>query len=70
MPEISVEIEIYCSCGEGLCGNTSSGRTSGRGQEYFTVEPCEKCLEHARDEWYAQAIRELEKDNAHFQKDS
>ena len=64
MPEISVEIEVYCSCGEGLCKQTTTGKTRNRGQEYFEVEPCTKCLDIARDkaydEAYAKAREELE----------
>jgi len=52
MPDISVEIEVYCSCGEGLCGQTTTGRTRGRGQEFFTVEPCKKCLGNSEDAGY------------------
>lgn len=57
MPEVSVEIEIYCSCGEGLC-NTSTGGSGRRGEPIITVEPCEKCLEKARDEGYDQGYSE------------
>jgi flagellar biosynthesis/type III secretory pathway protein FliH len=46
MPEIN--IDIWCSCGEGLCNQTKVDRNS-RG---FIVEPCEKCLEKARDKGY------------------
>jgi len=48
MPDINVDvnIEVWCSCGEGLCGQTRAQRGS------FTVEPCEKCLENARQEGY------------------
>jgi hypothetical protein len=45
-----VEIEVYCSCGEGLCRQTKSGETRGRVQPFFEVSPCEKCLEKAREE--------------------
>ena len=52
MPSIEVDIEIYCSCGEGLCNQSSTGRTNRRGQPHFTVEPCEKCLEKAESAGY------------------
>lgn len=46
MPEISVEIELYCAkCGEGICANGTA--TKKRRQECFVIEPCEKCLERA-----------------------
>ena len=49
MPGINVDIEIYCSCVAGLCNNTSEGRTTGRNQPFFIVEPCEKCSEFATE---------------------
>lgn len=42
MPTLSIEFEVYCSCGNGLCGNSTEGRNGH--SEYITVEPCEKCL--------------------------
>jgi len=73
MPTVEVEIEVWCSCGEGLCRQTTTGRTNGRGQEYFTVEPCNKCLESAtedgkKDGWnegYEAAQKEFEKSKDH-----
>jgi hypothetical protein len=50
MPEIRVDVEIYCSCGEGLCRQSDAGNTRGRGTPYITVSPCEKCLEKAKDD--------------------
>ena len=54
MPGIEVEIEIWCSCGEGLCNQTTLHRT-GRG---FEVEPCEKCLSQAKQDGYEEAKNE------------
>ena len=51
MPEISFEIEVFCSCGHGLCG-PSKGGIGRRGIPYVTVEPCERCLTKAKDEGY------------------
>lgn len=56
MPEISIEIEVFCSCGEGLCHQSTgdSGTIIGyrnRGPS-ITVEPCEKCQDRARQEGY------------------
>lgn len=48
MPTIEIEVEVWCSCGEGLCSQSRTHRT-GRGVE---VEPCEKCLEQARKEGF------------------
>ena len=61
MPGVEVNIEIYCSCGEGICNHTVGG-TDYRGNPIFTVEPCEKCLERAkeegRDEGYNEGIKD------------
>ena len=47
MPEISVEVEILCDCGNGLCGQTRVSKN--RGMPQIVIEPCEKCLEKARN---------------------
>jgi hypothetical protein len=64
MPEIEIiaEIEVYCSCGEGLCRQTSTGRTSGRHQPYFTVEPCQKCLNNSEEAGYIRGYSAKEKE--------
>ena len=41
-----LEFEVWCSCGEGLCNQTTD-RKGG-----IIVEPCEKCLDKAKDEGY------------------
>ncbi len=46
MAEIKVEVEVWCECGEGLCGQSST-HPRGRG---IIVAPCEKCLETANEE--------------------
>lgn len=42
--EAEVEFEVWCSCGAGLCRQTKANGTS------VTVEPCESCLDTAREE--------------------
>ena len=57
MPDIEVCVEIYCSCGAGICNNASvSSKHSNR--PAFTVEPCEKCLSNADDEGYKRGRSE------------
>jgi hypothetical protein len=51
--EAEVEIEVWCSCGEGLCRQSDGG--IGR----VTVEPCRSCLENARQEGYDEAEEKL-----------
>lgn len=58
MPALELEFEVYCACGEGLCQQTTEGRTRGRGMPFITVTPCEKCMERARDEGYSMGYGE------------
>ncbi len=59
MPEIEVDIEIFCArCGEGLCSNTTAGRTHGRKYPFFNVSPCEKCLEESYDNGREKGMKE------------
>ena len=51
MPTLSLEFEVYCSCGNGLCGNSTEGRNGHA--EYITVEPCEKCQDSKYDEGHS-----------------
>lgn len=60
MPEISIDVEVWCSCGEGLC-NQSSAEHRGRG---IVVEPCGKCLEIAKQEGYDEGYDETQKEQS------
>ena len=61
MPEISVNVEVFCaSCGQGLCGMTSV--KNHRGGDALEVEACDKCIESARDEGYEAGYAQAEKD--------
>ena len=63
MPEIGIEIEIYCTCGEGLCNQSSAGKTKGREQPYFEVGPCELCLKKERELGYEDGYNQAEEDS-------
>ena len=56
MPYVEVEIQVWCSCGAGLCG-ASTGGNGG-----VIVEPCERCLaadpNDRFDECYEEAQNE------------
>lgn len=47
-----IDVEIWCSCGEGLC-NQSEAVTAGRHQG-IKVEPCEICLGASYDKGFKQ----------------
>lgn len=45
MPEFSLEFEVYCECGEGLCLQSTTRSSRQRGMPQVVVRPCEKCLQ-------------------------
>jgi len=52
MPDITVNIQIYCAnCGAGLCHVTTSS-TSRRGEPEFHVGLCDSCIDKIKDEAY------------------
>ena len=56
---VVVDFEVFCAkCGAGLCRYSATGTTSGRGQNYVSVEPCDTCLENARNEGYNDGVNE------------
>jgi len=58
MPELkailegTVDFEVFCSCGSGLCSSTEVRQQYGRNK--LIVEPCEKCLLQEYDDGYHQ----------------
>lgn len=59
MPEMMVEFETYCVCGEAICSNVEIDKYHGRFRgNVLIVEPCIKCLNKANDDGYNQAISE------------
>jgi len=55
MPELTVGLYIYCSCGAHLCNQSEyDAQRSERfhGTPCIVVQPCENCLKQARDEGY------------------
>lgn len=59
MPDITVNIEVYCGkCGAGLCHGTEFVTTRLRQEPSFRVQPCEKCMEESREEGYAAGYQE------------
>jgi len=50
MPEFTLDFEVHCSCGAGLCAR--SRVSYNRGFPQVEVEPCEKCLAKAEDKGF------------------
>jgi len=62
MPEVNINVEVYCSCGEGLCNQTESKLTRTRGEPCFIVDPCETCMEKAKNSGYDEGFEAGYKD--------
>ena len=59
MPILELDFEVYCGrCGDGLCNNSTEGRTTGWGQPFIKVEPCEKCLNESFEDGKKQGAEE------------
>ena len=58
MPELALEFEVYCSCGNGLCNQSSEGKTVHRGMPFITVAPCEKCQTSEYDRGHSDGYDE------------
>jgi hypothetical protein len=62
MPDITVEIELYCSeCGAGICNNgTERTRPSlwSKAAPGFDVTPCDKCMDNKHEEGYQKGYDE------------
>jgi hypothetical protein len=52
MPQLIVFLEVWCSCGAGLCNQSRT--VSGR-KHAVIVEPCQKCLENVSYGLHPQA---------------
>ena len=59
VPDININLDIYCSCGNGLCSQSSLSYS--RGGYQVTIDPCEKCLERAEHEGYIKGCNDTEK---------
>lgn len=59
MPDIVVNIDIYCDiCGAALCGDTTARSTNRNKDQAFYVIPCEKCIQAAMDKGYTAGWEE------------
>ena len=59
MPEILVDVEVFCgTCGAGLCSMSRGGNTRRRGQPYIVVDNCQTCMQEARDDAYAEGYND------------
>ena len=64
MPSFSVEVdvEVLCgSCNDGICGNAEHRTSNRRGRDQFVIDPCQRCLDRARQEGRDEAEAEFRK---------
>ena len=54
MPTLELDFEVWCSCGEGLCNQTSNKRGG------IVIEPRQKCLDKAEEKGYDQGYKDGE----------
>lgn len=47
MADVTIDVDVYCTCGNVLQAESKEGY---HGAKEFHVEPCEKCLDAAKDE--------------------
>ena len=58
MPEVSVNVDVWCSqCHDGLCNDTDVKHDSRHGSS-FHVAPCKNCMENARREGFDEGFDE------------
>jgi hypothetical protein len=51
--EVDIDFEVFCgTCGAGLCNQTDTRKSYGRGILQVTVDACQKCMDRVRDEAY------------------
>ena len=55
---VEVEFEVFCACGNGLCNQSDMRYSYGRSFPQVVVEPCQSCLDRAREEGYDQGHKD------------
>lgn len=45
--DIAVEFEVFCSCGNHMCGETDTRNSRNRNSPQAVVNPCPRCLSAA-----------------------
>ena len=58
MPEVTFDVEVQCICGKSLSGQSSANKWG----DTIIVEPCEECLNNARDEAYNEGYKDGQED--------
>jgi len=57
---VDVDFEVFCSCGAGLCDQSTGRQSSRRDAPQVVVEPCKRCLENAETEAAEKAQKEMQ----------
>jgi hypothetical protein len=51
-----IDFSVYCSCGEGLCNQSTTSQRGNRND--LTIKPCQKCLDDAERKGYERGYEE------------
>ncbi len=57
--QVDVDFEVFCSCGNHMCGETDTRNSRNRNAAQAVVNPCPKCLDAATSP-LQERIEELE----------
>ena len=60
---VDVDFEVFCSCGNHMCGETDTRNSRNRNAAQAVVNPCPKCIESAKSD-LQDKINELENELA------
>lgn len=59
---VSLDFEVFCGkCGAGICSNAETRKSYRRLYPQITIEPCERCLEEAKETGEEKAREEMQK---------
>ena len=60
MAEITVEFNVYCSCGAELDTDVTDASVHNRWQTSVSVEPCERCMDAAEEKGFAKGEESID----------
>jgi hypothetical protein len=56
---VTVDFEVFCSCGNHMCGETDTRNSRNRNAPQAVVNPCQRCIDSATNP-LNERIEELE----------
>lgn len=59
MAEVTIEFNVYCSCGAELVTEVTDASNYNRWQTSVSVEPCEKCMDAAEEKGFREGEKSV-----------